>query len=36
MFEILTSALILLAGLVLGLALIGYGARQWRAMKRGQ
>jgi hypothetical protein len=36
MFEIITSALLVLAALGLGLALIGYAARQWRKMRRGQ
>jgi len=35
MFEILTSVLLIISALMMGLALIGFAARQWRKMKRG-
>ena len=35
MFEILTSALLVLGAIAMGLVLIGYAARQWRKLKRG-
>ena len=35
MFEVFTSAILVLACVAMGLIFIGYAARQWRKLKRG-
>jgi len=36
MFELITTVILILASLLVSLALLGYAARQWRKLKRGQ
>jgi hypothetical protein len=34
--EIITTALLIIATLLFGLAMLGYAARMWRMLKRGE